>query len=104
MENHRITEIIQVLEKARRRPGMFFPLDKNGVIGFMGGIHAMKMGVFAIDVQPGITEEILRERGWEPNNALAPWPEMEDRGMSIQSMIDEVLIIEIETLRRSLQD
>jgi hypothetical protein len=100
MNREQALAIIALLESARLRPGMYFPVEKSGFLGFLGGIQAVCLALFGEQNAPNITSEILRQRGWISENSFAPWPEMEIRGFSIAAMIEEVLYIEIETLKR----
>ena len=100
MDREQVRQLITLLEQVRRRPGMYFPLDQSGLDGFLGGFHAMQTTFFGTTNNPGLTASILHERGWEANNALAPWPQMEARELDIHQIIAEILTIEIEVLRR----
>ena len=100
MTEEQARQLIHVLQQARRRPGMFFPYNKSGISGFLAGIYTVKLAFFGPPPPSTVTEDILRERGWHVPNSMGCWPEMEERHYTIEAMIEEVLIVEIETLRR----
>jgi len=101
MDKDSAQKIVDLLVQARRRPEMFFPADYSGISGFLGGIQALQRALFGVAYNETLTTNLLKERGWDTPNSLAPWPEMKDRGLDIHAMIEEVLTIEIEILRRS---
>jgi hypothetical protein len=101
MDREHARQLITLLEHARRRPGMYFPLDRSGISGFLGCFYAIQVACFGADNNPALTSSVLQARGWDPHNALAPWPEMESRGLDIHMMIAEILAIEIEVLRQA---
>jgi hypothetical protein len=100
MDRQYARQLISLLEHVRRRPGMFFPLDQSGLKGFLGGLHAFQKTFLGATDDPTLTAAILRERGWDADSAVAPWPDIDARGFDIHAIIAEVLTIEIEVLRR----
>ena len=103
MTEQQLKIILQLLENASRRPGMYFPLSKDGLNGFLGGIQAMKSSFFVDSIDIQLTHAILMARGWDMPNALGPFPAMEAQGYTVQQMIDEILAIEIAVCNAQLR-
>ena len=99
MTEEQARQLIALLEQAQRRPGMFFPLNRDGLSGFLAGIHVAQLAFFGPLEPSSITDDILRERGWQ-TNPTSLWPDMEARHYDFHTAMYEVLTIEIETLRR----
>ena len=91
--------IIAWFENVRSRPQMFFPSLTPGIIG--SGLYMFQMAFrhLAYDIEPDI--DVAIQRGWE-RNALGPVYQMRQRGMTDEQIVDEFLVIEIETWRRVL--
>ena len=94
-------QLVHFLEQAKIRPGLFFPLDESGLQGFLAGIHTAQLAFFGPFPPLSVTDAILQERGWSVPNALGPWLEMKARGYDFSILLDEILTVEIETLRRT---
>jgi hypothetical protein len=100
MSPEQARQLMTLFQHVRRYPGMYFPLDRSGIIGFLSGVYACGLTFLAAERDPEQKATVLQERGWDSNNALAPWPDMEERGFTLEEMIEEVLTIEIEVLHR----
>ena len=95
-------KILAVLKQAQQRPGMFFPVTKDGVLGFLGALHIVYHSIFALPFNEIVSEQVFTERGWDPNNSMSIWPMVEEQGWPIERAIQEVLTIEIEIVSRIL--
>jgi hypothetical protein len=93
-----VAGLIAGLDKARHYPGILFreptvQTVADTLTGFHTGISAW------LPDAGGIRWAILSERGW-PRSGYDPSHHMLERGMTTAEVIDELLVVEIETLRR----
>lgn len=93
--------VLEVLEQAQKRPGLFFPSDVSGFQGFLGAVHSFYWIVLDMEPRDDITSNITEQHGWT-KSALGPWLQMEEKGLSLQEIINEILEMEIEALRTYL--
>jgi hypothetical protein len=94
-----IAGLIAGLEKARRYPGVLFreatvQTVSDTLSGLITGLSAW-LGD-SLDTR----FNILAERGWPTESAYHPSHFMIERGLTPAEVIDELIVIEIETLRR----
>ena len=92
-----VSRLIECLEHARTRPAMYF-----GEVAVEPAVHFLNGLQFAETFWLGNLLEtrlaVASERGW-PRTAMHPSQHMVERGFTPAEVIDELLIIEIETLR-----
>jgi hypothetical protein len=100
MDQEAIDRLSACLESARRRPAMYFGRVEIGpAVHWLNGFStAVSMTVGGPEPSKA-REEVTRARGWEWT-ARHPSAEMIDRGMAAAAVIDELLAIECEVLRR----
>jgi hypothetical protein len=75
----------------------FGKLDVEAAIQFLNGCQLAVDVLFA--PAPTLPEQVVKARGWQWS-ARHPSQEMRGRGMSPEAIIDGLLAIEIEVLRR----
>jgi hypothetical protein len=93
-----MNRLIACLESARTRPTMYFgSLDVDAAKHYLNGVELALLAFVQNPIETRL--QVLADRGWRVN-ALGPSVEMIERGMSPAEMIDELLVIEIETIRR----
>lgn len=116
MDKSQIEATIRVLEHVRKRPGMCFGdiREENGshlveqtvnsVSNFIGGLNIAfaVLGMYQNRVfgQSKYHMQVRRDRGWEASGSGPVWYEMRKRGLSDSEIIEELLTIEIEALKR----
>lgn len=98
-------KIMSLLELVRQRPGMHIgPVNAQSI----QSVNAFIAGVYAASALFGFEwdrfnnssrQEVVVERGWE-NESGNLWYTLQQSGMSFSSIVDEMLMIEIETLKR----
>ncbi len=79
----------------------FGAVDVEAAIHFLNGVR-LAVAAFAGD-NLTIWRQVIAERGWGAG-AMHPSRPMLDRGFSPARVIDEMLVIEIETVRRLAQE
>ncbi len=95
-----VDSVINLLEKVRSKPMVYIGVDLSRIISFLDGVHAVCQ---TIGIQCGygpMYEQVMTERGWT-YSPKGPWQEMKERGLSDTDIVDEIINIEIEVLRRS---
>jgi hypothetical protein len=100
-----VRQAVQMLERALRRPGMYFgPTNVDAVLHWLNGFNAgCHIAGINITYVPGsIFHQIVEERGWE-FQATKPWRQMRERGWTDETIVQELLTIEIETWKRTYQ-
>jgi hypothetical protein len=103
MNSDRMESLIACLESARKRPGMCFgKVDVEAALHFLTGFEVALGPLYGFDQVRELREQVGRERGWSWT-ANHPSRAMVRRGMSAESVIDELLVIEIEVVRRLAQ-
>jgi hypothetical protein len=95
-----VDDVIAALEHFRSRTGVYIhPVDVPNARSFLDGL-GLGLGVFGIPWDGEVRSQVHRDRGWE-QCAVGPIPQMEEKGTTPRQIIDELIDIEIETLRRS---
>ncbi len=93
-----VSRLIACLEKARRWPAMLF-----GSVAVEPAKHFLAGLDFALGEWLGNSFDtrlaVQAERGW-PQTDRHPAHHMAERGLTPAEIVDELLVIEIETLRR----
>ena len=93
-------DLIQQIEHFRSRIGMYIhSVDVANTQSFLAGF-TMAVHVFGIRPDHNIHWNVQESRGWK-QSPDGPVPQMRGKGMSDRQIIDELIDIEIEILRRS---
>jgi hypothetical protein len=98
MYSKQVDRLIECLENARTRPAMYFgEVDVGAAMHFLNGVG---LAIFVwLGEDHEIRNQVIAARGWH-RNAMHPSGEMIERGLTPAQVIDEMLVIEIETIRR----
>src|SRR5262249_49787664 len=97
----RIRALIEMLEQVRQRPAMYiYPLDGRSAENFISGVYATAY-TLGLGDRRKVWWEAQIARGWEMH-ATGPVPQMEERNMTAEQIVDEVLAIEIDAWTRLL--
>jgi hypothetical protein len=100
MNAEQVAKLIARLENVRKRPAMYFGgLDVEAAAHWLHGFEAVLQVLFDLDVDFGSREEVWQSHGFEICG-LQPYEQMARRGLSPKAIIDELLIIDIERLKR----
>ncbi len=98
MYTKQVDRLIECLENARTRPAMYFgEVDVDAAMHYLNGLGLAIMVWLEEDRQ--IRNQVTAARGWHPT-AMHPSREMIECGLTPAQVIDEMLVIEIETIRR----
>lgn len=99
------SRLIACLESARKRPAMFFgAVAVEPAVHWLHGFETAAMSLLGIrDPHLEVRQAVLESRGWE-FTARHPSSDMIERGLSPGEIIDELLSIEVEILRRLAED
>src|SRR4051794_11822105 len=90
-----VLEVIDVLESARSRKPMFFsPVEPNVLIHWLDGLHVGLM-IFGLEWSLKHRRLVVERRGLE---FQAKWEteQLEQRGLTPEEVVDEMLGIEID--------
>ncbi len=100
MNRSQITKLIELLEHARKRPGMYIgKIDHICLNNYLNGIYeGFRLLGFAPDLF--YLNLITRERGWKDDTSFGAYPYMKEKGLSEAEIVDEELAIHIEMWRR----
>ena len=94
-----IDDVIAALEHFRTRAGMYiYPVDVANTCSFLHGLE-LALGVFGVPWDRDVWWRVQADRGWEQRRRAGPADGRE--GNDRRQIIDELIDIEIETLRRS---
>jgi len=97
MITRQIGRLIECLESARSRPAMYFgAVDVEAAMHFLNGVGLAVKALLGDNIE--IRRQVLITRGWDAN-AMHPSQQMIDRGLTPADAVDEMLVIEIETIR-----
>ncbi|MBI5957464.1 MAG: hypothetical protein HY866_01925 [Chloroflexi bacterium] len=99
MNKEQVQQIINVLGGVRQRPGLY--MRQNQASGFLDGFRLALEMLSAMGVPTSFYKEALAERGWEWSLA-APLAEMQQRGLTEEEKVEELLTIEIEAWKKVL--
>lgn len=100
-QGHRRTleRLIEILESARQRPAMYFArVDVEHVLPFLDGIW-LTLGAAGLEPRDHDCRKPSLERRGIPFTALGHEPVLRERLVSEAKIVDELLLIEIETFR-----
>ncbi len=94
--------LINSFEHMRKHPFMWISQDKNALANFLNGIELgcpLSRIIIGYGPQDEIFQQILEEHNllYSPMNVT---DQLEERGYSSEKVIDEALVIHIETLKR----
>ena len=95
--------IVQLLESVRQRPLTYIGShDPIAVVHFLDGIDAAcsAFGYRVSRYPDTIYEQVVKEHGWE-FLAARPHREMSERGLTAETIVYELLTIEIETWKQT---
>jgi hypothetical protein len=92
------TRLIEWLESARIRPAMYFgSVDIDAATHFLHGVELAVTAFLGIPIETQL--QVIADRGWRPNSIHLS-PQMTERGLTTAEVVDELIVIEIETLKR----
>lgn len=95
-----LDDILQAIEHFRSRTAMYiYPVDVANTVSFFSGFEAA-LRAFGIRRDAGTWWKVQEARGWK-QAPVGPVPQMEERGLTVRQIIDELIDIEIEVLRQS---
>ena len=104
MNSDEAASLIACLEGARKRPAMYFgEVDVEAAVQFLNGFQVAVGALCGFDRGRELREQVVRGRGWRWS-AMHPSHEMLRRGMKPEAVIDELLVIEIEVVRRQSEE
>lgn len=90
---------IQLLERfLQQKQDFVFPLEPQSVELFLTGFRAACVAC-GLDVPRKLKQQVLERRGWK-FSASGPLPQMRDKGMKDDAIMDELIKIEIDQLRQ----
>lgn len=101
-QQEQVHNLIVSLEHIRQHPFMWISQDKNALANFLNGAAfgcATSKIMMAYSDQDEIFQQVLKAHGlrWSPMNVTG---QLEECGYSLEKVIDETLLIHIETLKR----
>ena len=103
MNSDQAASLMACLEGARHRPAMYFgKVDVEAAVQFLNGFRVAVGAMCGFDRGRELREQVIKGRGW-PWSAQHPSREMVRRGMSPEAVIDELLVIELEVVRRQAE-
>lgn len=103
MQPSQIRRIIEVLESARTRKQMYFqPVNVEATVNFLNGF---KLLLFCLEMEMphAVYAQVYQQRGWE-YTARGVWIDMQERQMTEESIIDELLTLEIQAWKSILDN
>jgi hypothetical protein len=95
--------LIHFLEHVAARPAMYFgTADVNLAVQFLAGFHAALYHALFVESRHA-KDQVIRDRGWQLPRATGPGIEhqMLSAGLSPEQVINELVAIEIEVIKRS---
>lgn len=94
-----VDRLIETLERFRTGTGMFiYPEDVPNAMSFLHGF-GLALHTLGARREMDVWWQVQNDRGWR-QDAEGPVPQMQKQGMTVRQIIDELVYIEIETLRR----
>jgi hypothetical protein len=98
--NEKLDAVIEAIEHFRTRIKMYIvPADISNTQSFLTGL-GVGLNISGIRFNRDIWWSVQNERGWK-TSPVGPVPQMEEKGMTVSQIINELIDIEVETLRRS---
>lgn len=97
-----ITAIMDCLDYARRRPEMFFGSEDGAVFVFLVGFN-IACGTLGHGYDPAIYEQVVTERGWQPDCNMTIHQQMVEQGHQREAINHELLTIELDCWQRTRQ-
>ncbi len=99
---NQVQSLIDSLEHMRKHPFMWISQDKNALANFLNGTEfgcSLSRITIGHTPQDEIFQQVLAEHNlsYSPMNVTH---QLEERGCSAEKVIDEALLIHIETLKR----
>jgi hypothetical protein len=95
-----VEDVIAALERFRTRTAMYIhPVNVPKARSFLYGLR-LGVLVFGIRWERDVWWQVQETRGWQ-QRSVGPVPQMKAKGITSRQIIDELIDIEIETLRRS---
>jgi hypothetical protein len=103
MELAHIRALIELLERARQRPGLYIgTLEYRHLFNYLNGIYT-GFRLLGHQVDLSVMDTIAHERGWRTNTTFGAYPYMQRKGLSEGAIVREVLTIHIEGWRHIAQ-
>jgi hypothetical protein len=97
--------LIECLEKLGERPGLFLgKIDIDAAELFLSGfMGAVRIALLDDEKYLARWEQVVQNRGWEKPKATGSFAQqMIQKGMSPSEVIQELVAIEVESLRRAI--
>ena len=97
-----VQSLIDSFEHMRKHPFMWISQDKNALANFLNGVDfgcSLSKIIMGYSHQDEIFQQVLEERElrYSPMNVTG---QLEERGYVSEKVVDEALLIYIETLKR----
>jgi hypothetical protein len=100
MNPEQLAKLIARLENVRERPAMYFGgLEVEAATHWLHGFEAAIQVLFDLEVDFGSREEVWQSHGLELSG-MGPDRQLIQRGLSPKAIIDKLLIMDIERLKR----
>jgi hypothetical protein len=100
MNAEQVAKLIAGLENVRARPAMYFGgLDVEVAAHWLHGFEFAIQVLFDLDVDFGSREEVWQSHGLELGG-MGPDMQLTQRGLSPKAIIDKLLMMDIERLKR----
>ena len=98
LERSDIERILYALENMRQRQPMY--LEAVNIEAMVNFIHGFNLGIFTLGfkIPDMVYEQAYKQRGWE-YTARGAWQDMRDRGLSEETIMDELLAVEMDAWR-----
>jgi hypothetical protein len=93
----RAQQLIIIWEHMREHPGMYIARNRDALLGFLNGLS---YGSSLANVDIRYAGQILQEHGWDTRGAMHVSYQMEEQGYTINEIINETLLMHIETLKQ----
>jgi hypothetical protein len=103
-----IQKIVDFMKMVQERPYMYASPTREAphepvLVHFLNGFQSACWAAGISFPSRELITEIAAKRGWS-DNAMGPWKDMANRGLSEQEIIDEVMIIQIEAWKSVLDE
>ncbi len=100
MPDSNVASLLEGLENVRSRPGVWMSKSLPLVMVFISrfNIACRQLGVEASPADQAYWA-VLSQRGWKVSPA-GPWVEMQEKGLSEEEIVTELLTIQIEALKK----
>ncbi len=105
MGKDQILNIINLLADVREKPRKWLHSGDSSIVDFVGGFNAA-MAFTSLSTYRDYLKanaKVLKERGWETSSRHV-WYEMKEHGLHSETILQELLTIEIESWRSVLSN